>query len=107
MAVLTCQESALIFFSSCHHRKNILVVLGKIEKRKGFHNLYITYSEHVVLPKALCQKQNTHLRDEAYSNQCCLLYTMPSTILIFFNTAFPYYQDYVCRHIHTTNTTLL
>ena len=100
MAVLTCQESALIFFSSCHQRKNILVVLGKIEKRKRFSQLIHTYSEHVVLSKTLSKTK--------YSFERRLLYAMPtSTILIFFNTAFPHYQDYVCRHIHTTNTTLL
>ena len=105
MAVLTCQESALIFFSSCHHRKNILLVLGKIEKRKGFHNLYIhiqntlCYQKRCVKNKILIWETRPTPISAVYCTECLLVLY----ILIFFNTAFPYYQDYVCRHTYTYN----
>ena len=80
MAVLTCQESALIFFSSCHHRKNILVVLGKIEKRKGFHNLYIhiqntlCYQKRCIKIKILIWETRPTPISAVYCTQCLVLY---------------------------------
>ena len=80
MAVLTCQESALIFFSSCHHRKNILLVLGKIEKRKGFHNLYI-HIQNTLFYQKRCVKNKIPIWETrptpisaVYCTQCLVLY---------------------------------